>query len=370
MYTMNQQILNWMDTMGIDVCFINNPANIAYLTGFSSDPHERVLGLVLMSGKGKSFLFTPAMEIGQARRSVSGLDVFGYLDHENPWEKIGNLISTQISGSQKWAIEKNYLTVERLELIKNNCPIDDDILDFTSVIQEMMLIKSPEEITKMKHAGLFADYAFEVGFNSIESGVSEQEIIAKIEYELKKKGVMEMSFSTLVLAGESASDPHGTPSDRKIVPNEFVLFDLGTVYDGYASDATRMAYYGTPTAEQQKVYDLVLKAHMEALKAIKPGVEAGFLDSIARSIITEAGYGAYFNHRLGHGIGATVHEYPSIMQNSQFIIQEGMCFSIEPGIYLPGEFGIRIEDCVYVTANGCEVLTHTPKQLHVIPIKE
>ena len=356
----------WLTEKEIDICFINNPAHIAYLTGYESDPHERVLALIILKGQLTSFLFTPALEIEDAKQATQGLNVYGYLDHENPWELISKHIHEQTQETKNWAIEENFLTVERYRNIQKEFSQSIMKADVTEKIQQMMVIKSEDEIAKMIEAGKYADFAFEVGFKAIKEGATEQEIIAEIEYELKKKGIMKMSFSTLVLAGSHAASPHGTPGDRKIAKDELVLFDLGTVYEGYTSDATRTVSFGQPTEQMKEVHAIVLEAHMTALAAVKPGVTAGTLDKLARDVITDAGYGEYFNHRLGHGLGSTVHEYPSIMEGNDFVIEAGMCFSIEPGIYIPNEVGVRIEDCVYVTETGCEVLTHTPKELLII----
>lgn len=218
----------------------------------------------------------------------------------------------------------------------------------------------------MIEAGKWADKALEIGFNAIGEGVEEQEIVAVIEYELKKMGIKNMSFETMVLTGDNAASPHGTPGDRKIEKNDLILFDLGVVYEGYTSDVTRTVAFGEPSQQAKDIYNLVLEANEAAIAAVKPGITAGELDRIARDVISEAGYGKYFNHRLGHGLGSNVHEFPSIMGGNDLVIEEGMCFSIEPGIYVPGVAGVRIEDCVYVTADGCEVLTHTPKSLTVV----
>ena len=178
-----------------------------------------------------------------------------------------------------------------------------------------------------------------------------------------------MSFDTIVLAGDNAANPHGAPGERKIVPNELVLFDLGVIWKGYCSDATRTVAYQKPTALQEKIYQIVLEAQLAAQNFVRPGVTAAQIDQVARNVIEKAGYGKYFNHRLGHGIGTTVHEFPSLVEGNDLVIEEGMCFSIEPGIYIPGEVGVRIEDCVHVTHNGCESFTQTPKELQIITRK-
>ena len=359
---MNKQLTamqKWLAKQSIDVAFINEPSTIAYLCGYESDPHERILALAVFADA-PPFLFTPELEKEDAINSEWDYDVYGYLDNEDPWALIAEQIHSRSANIKNFAIEKDFLTVRRFEQLQNLFPTVT-FPDITPKIQSMKLIKTTEEINKMMEAGKWADRAFEIGFNALKEGISEEEIVAEIEYQLKKEGIKEMSFETMVLTGDNAASPHGTPGKRQVQLNEFVLFDLGVVYNGYTSDATRTIAFGEPSKQAKEIYEIVLRAHDAALAAVKPGISAGELDSIAREIITEAGYGAYFTHRLGHGLGSSVHEFPSIMQDSDFIIQEGMCFSIEPGIYVPNIAGVRIEDCVVVTSDGCEVFTHTPK---------
>ena len=189
---------------------------------------------------------------------------------------------------------------------------------------------------------------------------------AELEYALKQHGIMNMSFDTLIQAGAHAAEPHGATSDRLIKEGDLVLFDLGTVYDGYISDVSRTVAVGEITKQQQEIYQVCLEAQLTAQAAAKPGMTAAELDAIARQVIEKAGYGEYFIHRLGHGMGMSEHEFPSIMEGNDLQLQPGMCFSIEPGIYMPGIAGVRIEDCVHITPTGCEPFTHTTKALQTL----
>lgn len=355
-----KELQQWLKDHQVDVAFVNAPETIGYFTGYESDPHERILALLVFP-ESNPFLFTPALEIDDAKNSEWHYDVFGYLDNEDPWKIIAEKVNEVTSAVTNWAVEKDSLTLNRFESLQNYFPTSQFKTDLTPMIQRLKLIKTPDEIATMIEAGKWADFAFEVGFNAIKEGIMEQEVVAEIEYQLKKKGIMQMSFDTIVLAGDNAASPHGNPGERKIKKDELVLFDLGVVYNGYTSDATRTVAFGEPSKEAKEIYDIVLTAHNAALAAVKPGITAGELDKIARDIITDAGFGPYFNHRLGHGLGSSVHEYPSLMEGNPLVIEEGMCFSIEPGIYVPGVAGVRIEDCLYVTKEGCEVFTHTPK---------
>ncbi|MCT7787447.1 MAG: aminopeptidase P family protein, partial [Lactobacillus iners] len=184
------------------------------------------------------------------------------------------------------------------------------------------------------------------------------------------KGVMHTSFETICQAGTNAANPHLGPTLNTIKPNQLVLFDLGTMHNGYASDSSRTVAYGEPSAKEKEIYEIDREAQQAAIDAARPGMTAGELDAVARDIITKAGYGEYFIHRLGHGIGMSVHELPQIMSGNDFILQEGMCFSIEPGIYIPNVGGVRIEDCGVLTNEGFKTFTKTDKQLRYIPVKE
>jgi len=348
----------------IDCAFIDNPNHIAYFTNFESNPHERILALLVYVDK--AFLFTPALEVEDAK-SVTNLPIFSYEDHQEPWKLIKEKIANSNSSVNILGIDENSLSVNRYYSLQGVFA-DATVKSITDMIQNLMIIKNDEEIEKMKEAGQLADKTVEVGIHSLKEGISELEVVSIIEFEMKKLGVSEMSFPTMVLFGDHAGSPHGTPGDRKLKGNEFVLFDLGVVKNGYTSDMTRTILFGEVSDEYQNIYDTVLKAQKEAQSAIKPGVTAKKLDHIARNIISKAGYGKYFNHRLGHGLGKSVHETPSISSANDLEIKEGMCFSIEPGIYIPGKVGVRIEDCVYVTEEGSEPFTSTPKTLQMIKI--
>lgn len=364
---MNQQKINelkqWMTEEKIDLTYISDPHHVAYFSGYESNPHERVLALFI-SLESDPFLFTPALEIEDAQNSSWSYPVYGYMDGENPWEKIAQLIKKN-GLPKKIATEKEFLSIARFEELRFYFPEADFSANATSIVEKLQLIKTEEEISLLLEAGNWADVALEIGFQAVTEGAAEQEIIAEIEYQLKRKGVRSMSFDTLVLTGKNAASPHGTPGAATISSGDLVLFDLGVVWKGYCSDVTRTIAYKEPTAFQKEIYAIVLEAQLAATEAVKPGITTGELDRIARSVIEKAGYGEYFNHRLGHGIGTTVHEFPSLITGNDLVIEKGMCFSMEPGIYIPEKVGVRIEDCVHVTENGCEAFTKTPKELQI-----
>ncbi|TFE00928.1 M24 family metallopeptidase [Jeotgalibacillus salarius] len=359
---MIKKIQAYLKKEQIDSAFLTSTENVTYTTGFRSDPHERWLA-VYVPAEGEAILICPGMEVEDAGAAGWSGPIIGYSDTENPLQ----LLKENVQSFNSLAIEKNHLTVERLELLHE---VFGDFKTYPAenFMNELRVIKSDDELKLLKKAAELADFAIETACSELTEGKTELDVLSKIEYELKKKGITEMSFSTMVLTGENASSPHGTPGDTTIKKGDLVLFDLGVVYKGYCSDITRTVAFGEISNKQQEIYETVLKAELTALEMVKPGVKASQLDKAARKVIEDAGYGDYFPHRLGHGLGLNVHEFPSITSESDFVLEEGMTFTIEPGIYVPKVAGVRIEDDVLVTKDGYETLTKFPKTLQTIKV--
>jgi Xaa-Pro dipeptidase len=364
---MNQRIAKlqaWMKENGIEVSFITSSENVFYLSGFFSNPHERLLGLAVFQEE-EPFLVCPGMEVNDVKRSGWVHEIIGYSDTENPWDSVHTSIHKRVNRIQKVAIEKEHMNVERYEQLSMLFP-NAAFVSAEEKLRKLRMIKDAKELKIIEEACALADYAIEVGCSEIKEGRTELDVLNAVEYALKKKGVTEMSFSTMVLTGANAASPHGNPGGTKIQKGDLVLFDLGVVVDRYCSDITRTVAYGDINDKQKEIYDTVLRGQLAALEASKPGASAAEVDLTARRIIAEAGYGEYFPHRLGHGLGISVHEYPSMTETNQLIIEEGMVYTIEPGIYVPDVAGVRIEDDVYITADGAKVLTKFPKELQII----
>ena len=363
---MNQKLTelsSWLRENGLDAAFLTSTENVFYCSGFYSDPHERLLALAVFPDA-EPFLICPGMEKEDAKNSGWTGEILGYSDVENPWEMAGQAVSKRGITVKNLAVEKEHLNVERFEKI-NELFHTPSLTAAEEKLRLMRMVKSEDEMKKIREACRLADFAVEIGSSEIKEGRTEMEILAKIEYELKKAGVSQMSFSTMVLTGTNAASPHGNPGDTAIKKGDLVLFDLGVVFEGYCSDITRTIAYGSLNGKQQEIFDTVLRAEEAAAAAVKPGVSCADIDRIARSLIADKGYGEYFPHRLGHGLGISVHEYPSLTETNPLLLQEGMVFTIEPGIYVPGTAGVRIEDDVYVTADGAEILTKFPKRFTV-----
>ncbi|MGT2847306.1 M24 family metallopeptidase [Streptococcus massiliensis] len=352
-----QQIQSYLASEKLDVAVVSDPVTIDYLTGFYSDPHERQMFLFIFTDA-EPLLFVPALEVERATK-VLDFKVAGYVDSENPWKKIkANLPLVTVKNV---AVEFDNLILTKYNGLRQVFE-GANFENLTPTINRMRLIKSTDEIKKMLVAGDYADKAVQRGFEAIAAGKTETDIIAEIEFEMKKLGV-EMSFETMVLTGDNAANPHGIPGPNKVENDALLLFDLGCKTLGYCSDMTRTVAVGQPVQFKKDIYNLTLEAQQAAIEFIKPGVTAHEVDRAARQVIEDAGYGEYFNHRLGHGIGMDVHEFPSIMEGNDLVIEEGMCFSVEPGVYIPGKVGVRIEDCGHVTKDGFELFTSTSKDL-------
>lgn len=350
------QLLAQLAEQDIHAAIVSDPVSVNYLTGYYGDPHERYMFLFLMADH-EPLLFLPALDVERAKAALP-FPVVGYMDSENPWAKIKAVLPQ--TDCPRVAIEFDSLNVTKFKGLET--VFSGTFTNLTPAINQLRLIKSADEIEKMHIAGQLADKAVQIGFEAISLDKTETDIIAHIEYQMKRLGYG-MSFDTMVLTGNNAANPHGIPGNFALENNALLLFDLGIAANGYMSDMTRTVAVGKPDQFKEDIYKLCLEAQLTAQDLIKPGVTASQVDAAARQVIEKAGYGEYFNHRLGHGIGMDVHEFPSIMDGNDLVLEEGMCFSVEPGIYIPGKVGVRIEDCGVVTKTGFEVFTQTSKDL-------
>ncbi|MCQ9278048.1 M24 family metallopeptidase [Staphylococcus borealis] len=347
-----ETIIEQLNQAKADAAWITTPLNVFYFTGYRSEPHERLFALLITSD-GSQTLYCPKMEVEEVKRSSFDGKIIGYLDTENPFE-------IEPRSFNKLLIESEHLTVKRQRELTQNFGVQH-YGDIDQTIKDLRNIKNDSEIDNIREAAKLADKCIEIGTAFLKVGVTEREVVNHIENEIKKYGVSEMSFDTMVLFGDHAASPHGTPGDRKLVNDEYVLFDLGVIYNHYCSDMTRTVKFGTPSEEAQTIYKIVLEAETSAIKAIKAGVPLQDIDQIARDIISNAGYGEYFPHRLGHGLGLEEHEYQDVSSSNTNLLEAGMVITIEPGIYVPNVAGVRIEDDILVTEDGYEILTHYDK---------
>ena len=241
---------------------------------------------------------------------------------------------------------------------------DDGILD--TLLCNLRKVKSSDEISMLKTAQRISEEAYTEILNYVKPGVSEREIALELEYLMRKKGADGVSFDLITISGKKTALPHGVPDDNVVKEGDFFLSDIGALYRGYHSDMTRTVAVGYATDEMLKVYDIVLEAQLSALEKVRNGVKAGTIDSTARNIIESYGYGDKFGHSTGHGVGLDIHEQPTVYKTNDTILSEGMIITVEPGIYLPDKFGIRIEDMLAVTKNGCDNFAGIDKNLVIL----
>ncbi|MEJ8547462.1 M24 family metallopeptidase [Brevibacillus borstelensis] len=356
-----QRILAYLQKEGLDAALITLPKHVYYLTGFLTEPHERFMGLVIPAA-GEPSLIVPALDREAAAEASSVKHILTHTDTDNPYEVLKQALP---AGVKKFGLEKCHMTVDRFEAISAlvSAQSYDDIEE---PLREMRLIKTADEVARIKHAVKLVEDALDRAVKKVKPGVTETELVADLEYEMKRLGAEGPSFASMVLAGEKSALPHGNPGSREVREGELLLFDIGVLADGYVSDITRTFAVGEINDQLREIYAAVLAANEAAIKEVRPGATFAHLDQTARGVIEARGYGEYFMHRLGHGLGMDVHEYPSVHGQNQEVLRPGMVFTIEPGVYVPGVGGVRIEDDVLVTEDGCEVLTQYPKELTVI----
>ncbi|MDO5123734.1 MAG: aminopeptidase P family protein [Eubacteriales bacterium] len=346
-----QSLLN--DT---EAALVTGDISITYLTGF---PHSE--GYVLVTKKNCSLL-VDFRYIEAAENTVTHMSVVSFT---NPFDKINEILVND--GVENLIIETDAVTLSTYEDYKKNIKANvvcDDKL--SKLISELRIVKSSIEVEKLKTAQKIAEEAYLEVLNFIKVGVTEKEIAARLEYLMKLKGAEKVAFDLITVTGKKTSLPHGVPSDNKVQSGDFITFDIGAVYDSYHSDMTRTVAIGSICDKQREIYDIVLKAHYTGLEAVRAGVSGFDVDKASRDVIREAGYGECFGHSTGHGVGLEIHEAPYASMKSKDILKAGMTLTVEPGIYLPGQFGVRIEDTVLVTENGYETFASMPKELIIL----
>ena len=328
---------------------VSDPKMIQYLIGAHFEVGERFLGLLLQNDEVTLFLnkLFPYEN--------DEIKIIRFSDEEDPLHMLAKAWD-----GDTLKVDHNLASGFLLKLMRLK-PLADYHIDTT--MDQIRSIKDEEEIGYMREASRVNDEVMSKVPDLLRVGVLESEVASKIVelFNIHSDGI---SFKPIIAFGDHASDPHASPTDRALKANEAIVVDMGCIYNGYCSDMTRTFFVGHNSMKE--VYETVYKANMAAIKKVKPGVSLSDIDKAARSVIEEAGYGQYFIHRTGHGIGSSVHEPYPVSSDSQVICREGMIFSIEPGIYLPGSGGIRIEDLVLVTNNGCDVLNAYPKDQEII----
>ncbi len=331
------------------------PHHLRYLTGFPAGE-----SWVFLTAEAAYFL-TDFRYIEQAEQTVHGAECRMIV---RLTEELKTLAERH--GVRTVLVEAEQTTAAELQRLRTGLPsvTVEDSSDVDGWLRELRTVKSPDEIEKIRQAQALTEAGFEHILPYIREGVTERSVALELEFYIRRQGAERVAFDFIVVSGANGSQPHGIPSDKRIERGDFITLDFGAVVDGYHSDMTRTVALGAVSDEQRAVYDTVLRAQKAALVTLREGVSCVEGDAAARRIIEQAGYGEHFGHGTGHGVGVEIHEDPRLSPHAgASLLRSGQVVTVEPGIYLPGRFGVRIEDMALITAEGCVDLTGAPKEL-------
>jgi Xaa-Pro dipeptidase len=351
-------------TFGLDAVILNPGPTLTYLTGLHFHLMERPVVLVFTPEKNPA-LILPELEMEKLR----GLDItpFPYGENPNQWDAAfrGALQSLGLDG-KRIGVEPRQLRLLEFQYVRGAAP-EAEYPDAASALAGLRLRKDPAEVAKMKRAVEIAQSALEATIPLIKVGMAEKEVASELVMQLLRNGSdSEMPFSPIVSGGPNSANPHASPSDRKLERGDLLVIDWGAAFEGYISDLTRTFAVVEVDDECRKIHRIVQEANAAGRAAAKPGVPCANVDIAARTVIEKSGYGPYFTHRTGHGIGMEGHEDPYMRGDNMQILEPGMAFTVEPGIYLPNRNGVRVEDNVVITADGANVLSDMPREIRVV----
>lgn len=340
-----------IEPLDADGLLLSGRVNIRYLSGFSGSD-----GALLLSGK-ENVLLCDSRYTLQAASETAGLAVSEYKQ-----KLAGIAAAIKTCGLKRVAFDAEQVSVAFFNLLAKALP-DVELIPLDDQLDQLRAVKSPAEVDAVAHAAALASAAFEELLPLILPGVTEKELALKLEILMREKGADDKAFDFIVASGPRGALPHGRPTDRRLSAGEMVTIDFGACCNGYHSDETVTLSLGDPGSRMLELYEVVKNAHDLALSGVQPGIECRALDAIARDYIESVGFGEFFGHGLGHGVGLEIHEKPAISSRSSQVLAEGMLFTVEPGIYIPGLGGVRIEDLVEVTGDGFRLLSKVSKRL-------
>ena len=340
-----------MAAKGIDAAFLYTPVNRLYFTGLPTSN-----GLLLVERQGSPIFYTDFRYLEAAHRTLKGMDIRKFKPAK---EQLADYAA--MGKAWKTVGYEGTLTVAQFLPLQETLS-GAKMVSVSALVSEIRGVKSPAEINAIRRSAAANDALLAELMETFRPGMSELEMLRHFRMAEAARGLTE-SFDPILCAGVNAVECHHRPDATVLQPNSELLIDMGVVVDGYCSDMTRTLFYGTPTDRFKEIFAIVLDANRAVREAIKPGLRCCDMDKIARDIIEKAGYGDYFDHSLGHSVGLEIHEAPNLSKTCETILRPGMVVTDEPGIYIPGQVGVRIEDLLVVTETGCEVLSHTPHEL-------
>lgn len=349
-----------------DAIALNPGPTLSYLTGLNFHLMERPVVLVFAPGQTPAIIL-PELEMQKTVDLPYELKTYPYGEIPSEWSQAFRSAFFELDlYGRTIGVEPRRMRVLELHLVENGAP-GSHVIAAENELASLRLCKDTDEVAKMRQAVKIAQDALEATLPQIKIGMSEKEIAAELTIQLLRHGSdPEMPFAPIVSGGPNSANPHASPSERKLQVGDLLVIDWGATYDGYISDLTRTFAVGEVDNEYRKIHEIVQQANAAGRAAGKPGVACAEVDKAARSVIESAGYGLYFTHRTGHGIGMEGHEEPYMRGDNQQLLETGMAYTVEPGIYLPGRNGVRIEDDMVVTENGCESLSDLPREIRVV----
>lgn len=347
-----------MEAAGLSHLIVSSVPNLLYLTERRLDTGERLTVLLLSGQSTPPRLYIHEM-FANLVDGVEGIECVAWSDHEDPVELVARAIR-EAPATRPVGIDATWMSGFLLDL-QRLCP--DAQTTRSCVVEQMREIKDDFEIDLLRRSSRIADAVMHEVIRVPQFPMTETQAAELVRQFFEEHQVARLAFPPIVGFGPHSADPHRVPGDDSARPGDVLLIDIGGIYRDYCSDITRMAYYGQPNKQVESVYEVLRHVHEDALSRIRPGMAFSALDTSIRTALAQDGYEPYFIHRTGHGLGLEPHEQPSIHQGNHDTMREGMVFTVEPGIYFPGEFGVRIEDVVVVTASGCEVLTLSPRDI-------
>ena len=353
------KIRDRLDAHGVDAMLLTNEANRFYASGFHSTGTD---GVALVTRE-KTYYWTDSRYIEAASRQVTGAEVALVTPAHGYTAQLNEAVARH--GIKTLGFEDEAMTVAELELYRGKVRVD--FRPASALLAELRMVKDEAELETLVAAQRIAERALEEILNELRVGVTEKEIAARLTYLMLHFGAEYLSFDPIVASGANGSMPHAVPTDKPLAAGEFVTMDFGCIYHGYCSDMTRTVALGHVTEEMDKVYHTVLDAQRAGIASAKAGVPGCDVHNAAARVIADAGYGAYFGHGFGHGVGVEIHEAPRASTSWKEPLPVGAVISAEPGIYLPGRFGVRIEDVIIIKEGGCENIHRAPKELLILP---
>lgn len=349
-----QKLRTEMKHRDVEAVLVTSPFNLRYITEFTG-----TAGLAIVTPE-KAVFITDFRYTEQANNQIKEFEVVQA--EKNLMDQAVQTVASL--GIQKLAFEQDYMTYSTAVQYKEKMAVEMEPI--SNLVEKIRVVKTPEEVSILKAAAKIADDAFEHICGFIRTGLTELEVSNELEFFMRKQGATSSSFDIIVASGLRSALPHGVATDKVIEKGDMITLDFGALYNGYISDITRTVAVGEPSAQMKEIYDIVLKAQELGVEKIGPGMSGIEADALARDFIKSKGYGEAFGHSTGHGIGLEVHESPGLSFRSETVLEPGMAVTVEPGIYLPGVGGVRIEDDILITESGNERLTNSTKELRIL----